>query len=61
MWRSNRLIIDHFVYWEGKNRMLIGKEMIDHLMVLGPYFKEIYGRDLVVWISDQLMVLSKEI
>lgn len=32
--------------------MLKGKGLIDHLLALGPYFKEIFGKDLVVWISD---------
>lgn len=32
--------------------MLKGKGLIDHLLAIGPYFKEIFGKDLVVWISD---------
>ena len=32
--------------------MLKGNELIDHLLAIGPYFKEVFGKDLVVWISD---------
>lgn len=38
--------------------MLKGNGLLDHLMVLGPYFGEIFGRDLVVWISDTDNVLG---
>lgn len=32
--------------------------MLDHLIALGPYFKEIFGKDLVVWISDTDNILA---
>jgi hypothetical protein len=38
--------------------MLKGIGLIDHLLVLGPYFKEIFGKDLVVWISDTDNILA---
>ena len=38
--------------------MLKGNGLSDHLLVLGPYFKEIFGKDLVVWISDTDNVLG---
>lgn len=38
--------------------MLKGNGLIDHLLALGPYFKEIFGKDLVVWISDTDNILA---
>lgn len=38
--------------------MLKGNGLIDHLLALGPYFKEIFGKDLVVWISDTDNILG---
>lgn len=38
--------------------MLKGSGLLDHLLVLGPYFKEIFGKDLVVWISDTDNILG---
>ncbi len=38
--------------------MLIGKEYIEHFLAVGPYLKEIFGKDLVVWVSDRNRVLG---
>jgi len=38
--------------------MLKGNGLLEHLMVLGPYYKEIFGKDLVVWISDTDNILG---
>ncbi|MBR0597308.1 methyl-accepting chemotaxis protein [Sinanaerobacter chloroacetimidivorans] len=38
--------------------MLIGKELMDHFLAVGPYLKEIFGRDIVVWVSDTEKVLG---
>ncbi len=38
--------------------MLKGNGLIDHLTALGPYFREIFGKDLVVWISDTDNILA---
>lgn len=38
--------------------MLKGNELLDHLLALGPYFKDIFGKDLVVWISDTDNILA---
>lgn len=38
--------------------MLIGNGLIDHFLAVGPYLKEIFGRDVIVWISDKTKVLA---
>lgn len=38
--------------------MLVGSGLIDHFLAVGPYLKEIFGRDAVVWISDKARVLK---
>ncbi|HZK02748.1 MAG TPA: methyl-accepting chemotaxis protein [Anaerovoracaceae bacterium] len=38
--------------------MLIGKKLIDHFLAVGPYIKEIFGRDVVVWVTDTEKVLG---
>jgi Methyl-accepting chemotaxis protein len=38
--------------------MLRGNGLIDHLLAIGPYFKEVFGKDLVVWISDTDNILG---
>ena len=38
--------------------MLVGNGLIDHLLAVGPYLKEIFGRDVVVWISDRARILG---
>lgn len=38
--------------------MLMGNELLNHLLAVGPYFKEIFGRDVVVWISDRQNILG---
>ena len=38
--------------------MLKGNELLDHLLALGPHFKEIFGKDMVVWISDTDNILG---
>lgn len=38
--------------------MIRGDGMLSHLIALGPYFKEIFGKDLVVWISDTDSILA---
>ncbi len=63
---SNASVIRYTERWlipasiEGKKclNMLIGDELLDHLMALGPYFKEIFGKDLVVWITDTDNILA---
>lgn len=32
--------------------MVIGDGLIDHFMAVAPYLKDIYGKDLIVWVSD---------
>jgi len=38
--------------------LLIGKEFIDHFLAVGPYLKEVFGKDMVVWVSDRENVLG---
>lgn len=38
--------------------MLKGNELLNHLLAVGPYFKNIFGKDLVVWISDTKNILG---
>lgn len=38
--------------------MLMGNELLNHLLAVGPYFKEIFGKDVVVWISDTQNILG---
>ena len=32
--------------------MIIGEGLLDHFMAVAPYLKDIYGKDMIVWISD---------
>jgi hypothetical protein len=43
---------------EGSDTLLVGKEYIEHFLAVGPYLKEIFGRDVVVWVSDREDVLG---
>ncbi|MDD2295705.1 MAG: methyl-accepting chemotaxis protein, partial [Eubacteriales bacterium] len=38
--------------------MIIGNEMLEHLMAVAPHLKDICGKDLVVWISDKKDLLG---
>lgn len=46
------------VHLERSDNMLKGNGLLDHLLAIGPYFKEIFGKDLVVWISDTDNILG---
>ena len=41
-----------------KYNMLVGNGLIDHLLAVAPHLKEIFGRDVVVWISDRTRILG---
>ena len=32
--------------------MLIGDGLVEHFLAVAPYLKEVFGKDLIVWISD---------
>ncbi|MEI8216610.1 MAG: hypothetical protein WCF96_05880 [Eubacteriales bacterium] len=32
--------------------MIAGKQLISHFLAVGPFLKEVFGKDLTVWISD---------
>ncbi|WP_324822786.1 methyl-accepting chemotaxis protein [Sinanaerobacter sp. ZZT-01] len=38
--------------------MLKGNDLLNQLLAVGPYFKNIFGKDLVVWISDTKNILG---
>ncbi|GAB1476280.1 methyl-accepting chemotaxis protein [Bacillota bacterium] len=38
--------------------MLIGNDLIKHFLAVGPHLKEIFGRDMVVWVTDTEKVLG---
>ena len=38
--------------------MVIGEELMGHFLAVGPYLKEVFGRDVVVWISDTQKILN---
>lgn len=38
--------------------MIVGNEMLEHLEAIAPYLKDIFGKDMVVWVSDTDNLLS---
>jgi predicted nucleic acid-binding Zn-ribbon protein len=38
--------------------MIVGNEMLYNLLKLGPHFKEIFGKNIIVWVSDREKVLG---
>ncbi len=43
---------------EGTGKMLKGNDLLNQLLAVGSYFKNIFGKDLVVWISDTKNILG---